>query len=133
VRGVGNLRLAQKRRQREFSASPPKHKPAHHEHEGVDVLAAEGAPIRAMQHGLVIYSDNSITGYGNLVVVLHKDASIALYAHCRSTYVFAGQRVQRGQVIAEVGHTGYAQGAHLHFEYRVNGYAKNPLDLFAPH
>jgi murein DD-endopeptidase MepM/ murein hydrolase activator NlpD len=133
VRGVGNLRIAQKRRQRELSSTPLKHKPAHHEHEGVDVLAAEGAPIRAMQHGLVIYSDNSIGGYGNLVVVLHKDTSIALYAHCRSTYVFAGQRVQRGQVIAEVGHTGYARGSHLHFEYRVNGYARDPLDLFAPH
>src|SRR5262249_39504808 len=52
VRGVGNLRVAQKRRQREFSANPPKRKPARHEHEGVDVLATEGTPIRAMQHGL---------------------------------------------------------------------------------
>ena len=133
VRGVGNLTLAKKRRQREFSANPPKQKPARHEHEGVDVLAPEGALIRSMQHGLVVYSDNSITGYGNLVIVLHKDASIALYAHAKANYVFPGQRVTRGQVIAEVGHTGYARGNHLHFEYRVNGYAKDPMPLFAPH
>lgn len=133
VRGVGNLALAQKRRQREFSANPPKHKPARHEHEGVDVLAPQGALIRAMQHGLVVYSDNTITGYGNLIIVLHKDASIALYAHAKANYVFPGQRVQRGQIIGEVGTTGYARGPHLHFEYRVNGYAKDPMPLFAPH
>jgi murein DD-endopeptidase MepM/ murein hydrolase activator NlpD len=129
--GVGNLAAAERRRQREFSPSykAPARR-SHHDHEGIDIAAPEGSAIRAVQNGLVVYSDNALTGYGNLVIVLHKDGSVALYAHCRSTFVFAGQRVERGQVLGEIGHTGFAQGPHLHFEYRVNGYARDPLEHF---
>jgi murein DD-endopeptidase MepM/ murein hydrolase activator NlpD len=77
-----------------------------------------------------VYSDNGISGYGNLVMVVHPDATVALYGHCRATYVFPGQRVQRGQVIAEVGQTGYANGPHLHLEYRVAGRPRDPSRLF---
>jgi hypothetical protein len=131
VRGVGNLAAARRRRIREFSPSykAPARRP-HHDHEGVDIAAPEGTPIHAVQNGLVVYSDNALTGYGNLVIVLHKDGSVALYAHCRETFVFPGQRVERGQVLGEVGHTGFAQGPHLHFEYRVNGFARDPLEHF---
>jgi murein DD-endopeptidase MepM/ murein hydrolase activator NlpD len=104
----------------------PRRKP----HAGLDLGAAEGTPIRAAQNGLVVYSDNGISGYGNLVMVVHPDASVALYGHCRATYVFAGQRVDRGQVIAEVGQTGYANGPHLHLEYRVAGRPRDPTRLF---
>lgn len=131
VRGVGNLAAAERRRVREFSPNykAPARRP-HHDHEGIDIAAPEGTPIHAVQNGLVVYSDNALTGYGNLVIVLHKDGSVALYAHCRSTFVFPGQRVERGQVVGEVGHTGFAQGPHLHFEYRVNGFAQDPLEHF---
>ena len=132
VRGVGNLAAAERRRVREFSPNykAPTRRPAHHDHEGVDIAAPEGTPIHAVQNGLVVYSDNALTGYGNLVIVLHTDGSVALYAHCRSTFVFPGQRVERGQVVGEVGHTGFAQGPHLHFEYRVDGFARDPLEHF---
>jgi murein DD-endopeptidase MepM/ murein hydrolase activator NlpD len=131
-RGVGNLSGAERRRRAQFSAHPPLHNPKRHEHEGLDIAAPLGAPIRAAQSGLVVYSDNGLTGYGNVLLVVHKDGSVALYAHCSATYVFAGQYVESGQPIAAVGHTGYARGDHLHFEYRVNGFARDPLPLFAP-
>lgn len=99
-------------------------------HEGVDVAAPAGSLIRAANDGLVIYSDDQVRGYGNFVVLLHADGSSTYYAHCRANYVFAGQRVLRGQSIGEVGATGLAQGAHLHFEWRVRGRARSPERRF---
>ena len=134
LRGIGNVRAAEKRRKAQFGGGPKKPGSSRrHAHEGLDIGAKEGAPIRAAQHGLVVYSDNALTGYGNLVIILHADASVTFYGHCRATYVFAGQRVKQGQVIGEVGHTGYARGSHVHFEYRVGGLPRDPTPLFAPH
>ncbi len=100
------------------------------QHNGVDIGATEGSAIRAVNDGLVVYSFNGMSGYGNAVLLLHADGTITLYGHCRATYVFAGQRVRRGQVIAEVGQTGLAHGAHLHFEWRRNGQPLDPLEHF---
>lgn len=99
-------------------------------HRGVDIGAPAGSLIRAVNPGLVLYSFNSMRGYGNAVVLLHSDATVTLYAHCQATYVFAGQRVQRGQVLGEVGHTGLAHGNHLHFEWRRHGRPLNPSRHF---
>lgn len=99
-------------------------------HKGIDVGAPEGALIRAVQSGIVAYADNGVRGYGNLLVTVHPDNSTALYAHCRAVYVFPGQRIERGQVVGEVGKTGIARGAHLHFEYRKAGRLRDPLRLF---
>jgi murein DD-endopeptidase MepM/ murein hydrolase activator NlpD len=99
-------------------------------HKGLDIGAPEGSPIMAAADGLVVYSDNEVSGYGNLLMVVHSDRSVAFYAHCRATYVFAGQTVRKGQIIGEVGQTGLAHGAHLHFELRVNGRPRNPLPRF---
>ncbi len=101
-----------------------------HRHEGVDIGAAPGTPILAANDGLVIYSDNGMRGYGNVVVLVHRDASITLYAHCSAIYVAAGALVTRGQVIAAVGATGLAHGPHLHFEWRVGGLTRDPLRHF---
>jgi murein DD-endopeptidase MepM/ murein hydrolase activator NlpD len=99
-------------------------------HDGVDIGAADGTPIRAAQSGLVAYSDNGVRGYGNLLVLIHPHGAVTSYAHCTATYVFAGQRVERGQVIGEVGHTGIARGPHLHFEYRERGRVRDPWKYF---
>lgn len=101
----------------------------HRRHLGVDIGAPEGTPIVAARGGLVVYSDNEITGYGNVLIVLHEGGMSTLYAHCRQTFVFAGQYVRRGQRIAEVGQTGFAGGPHLHFEYRQRGWPRNPAAL----
>lgn len=102
-----------------------------HRHEGVDIGAAPGTPILAANDGLVIYSDHGMRGYGNVVVLVHRDASITLYAHCSETYVAAGDLVTRAQRIAAVGATGLAHGPHLHFEWRVGGRTRDPLPHFA--
>jgi murein DD-endopeptidase MepM/ murein hydrolase activator NlpD len=96
-------------------------------HKGIDIGAAEGSLIRSVNDGLVIYADNEVRGYGNLMMVLHPDGSVAFYAHARRLYLFAGQEIERGQVLGEVGHTGIAHGDHLHFELRVRGRPRNPL------
>lgn len=101
-------------------------------HKGVDLGAEEGTPIQAARAGLVVYSDNTLRGYGNLVGIVHSDGTSALYAHNLENHVAAGELVQRGQVIGLVGHTGLARGSHLHFELRRGGRATNPVDDFVP-
>jgi murein DD-endopeptidase MepM/ murein hydrolase activator NlpD len=98
----------------------------HRRHDGVDIGGARGESIVAARGGLVVYSDNGITGMGNAVILVHPDGTSSLYAHCRATHVFAGQIVRRGEVIAEVGDTGFANAPHLHFEWRVRGRVRDP-------
>ncbi|MBK8173065.1 MAG: M23 family metallopeptidase [Sandaracinaceae bacterium] len=107
-----------------------RHRRRTHQHAGVDLGADAGTRIRAVNEGLVAYSDNEVTGYGNLILVVHPDRSVTFYAHCRAVYVMAGQLVVRGQVLGEVGDTGYARGTHLHFEWHVEGRARDPLHHF---
>jgi murein DD-endopeptidase MepM/ murein hydrolase activator NlpD len=100
-------------------------------HRGIDVAAAKGTPLFAVNPGIVAYSDNRVRGYGNLLVIVHDDASVSFSAHCRAIYVFSGQKVRRGQVVGEVGDTGLARGAHVHWEYHLRGQAVDPDGLFA--
>lgn len=104
----------------------------HRRHDGIDIGAEEGSPIVAARGGLVVYSDNGITGMGNTVIVLHQDGASTLYAHCRANHVFAGQYVARGELIAEVGETGFANAPHLHFEWRIRGWVRDPGRRFIP-
>ena len=99
---------------------------SHRLHRGVDIGAPEGAPVVAARGGLVAYADNGLTGYGNVVIVLHHGGYSTLYAHLRAAHVFAGQRVTRGQALGEVGMTGFARAPHLHFEWRQRGWARDP-------
>lgn len=103
----------------------------HRAHKGVDIGAPEGTPIVAAEAGLVMYSDNRITGYGNTVLLLHRDGYTTYYAHCARTLVGAGEFVTRGQPIAEVGATGFAWAPHLHFEWRQRGWPRDPARHFA--
>jgi murein DD-endopeptidase MepM/ murein hydrolase activator NlpD len=104
----------------------------HVQHDGVDIGAPEGAAIVAARDALVVYADNGVTGMGNVLILLHRDGASTLYAHCRALHVFAGQQVERGEVIAEVGETGFANAPHLHFEYRLRGWPRDPSRLFIP-
>jgi murein DD-endopeptidase MepM/ murein hydrolase activator NlpD len=99
-------------------------------HDGIDIGAPAGAPIRAVADGLVAYSDNGLRNYGNVMMIIHADGAVSVYAHCRANYVTSGQHVQAGDVIGEVGATGLTRGPHLHFELRRRGRAVDPLPSF---
>lgn len=95
-------------------------------HDGIDIAASEGTPIRAIERGEVIYSDQ-LRGYGKMVIVRHSDGLVSVYAHNETNLVRQGQTVSRGEVIATVGSTGRVTGPHLHFEIRKNNAAQDPL------
>lgn len=95
-------------------------------HAGIDFGAPTGTPIRAADSGTIIYA-GWYGGYGNTVIVDHGGGISTLYAHASALYVSEGQSVQRGQVIAAVGSTGFSTGPHLHFEVRRSGEPVDPL------
>lgn len=101
-----------------------------HMHQGVDIGAHEGSVIVAVADAIVAFSDNRMSGYGNAVLLVHPNGAVSMYAHCVETYVVPGQIVRRGEVIAAVGQTGIAHGAHLHFEYREQGRVVDPYRMF---
>ena len=96
------------------------------QHTGVDIGAATGNPIWASKDGRVIFAGWK-GGYGNTVVMVHGDGSVTtLYAHMSVIHAAPGDRVDQGEVIGEIGSTGFSTGPHLHFEVRVNGEPKDP-------
>jgi lipoprotein NlpD len=99
-------------------------------HDGIDISAPQGTPIKASASGVVVFS-GQMKGYGNLILIRHDSNFFTAYAHNRVNKMKKGQSVSRDQVIAEVGRTGRATGSHLHFEIREGQKARNPL-FFLP-
>jgi murein DD-endopeptidase MepM/ murein hydrolase activator NlpD len=95
-------------------------------HEGIDIGAASGTPIRAAASGTVI-SAGWLGGYGNLIVIDHGGGLATAYAHMSGYAASSGQPVAQGQTVGFVGCTGHCFGSHLHFEVRVNGAPVDPL------
>jgi murein DD-endopeptidase MepM/ murein hydrolase activator NlpD len=100
-------------------------------HEGIDVSAPMGAPIVAPAGG-VVQRVTWETGYGNVLEIDHGDGIVTKYAHCSKVLVRSGQRVKRGQIIANVGSTGLSTGPHVHYEIHVNGKVVDPLTYVLP-
>ena len=96
-------------------------------HQGIDLSAPVGTSIRASHAGKVIYSNHTIKGYGNLIIIRHSEEFVTVYAHNQVNLVEEGSLVERGQIIGRVGQTGNASGPHLHFEIRKNNKALDPL------
>jgi murein DD-endopeptidase MepM/ murein hydrolase activator NlpD len=96
-------------------------------HQGIDISSPVGTPIKASGSGVVVYSGNTIKGYGNLIILRHPGEWVTVYAHNEVNLVEEGMSVEKGQVIAKVGQTGNATGPHLHFEVRRNNRAVDPL------
>ena len=94
-------------------------------HDGLDIAAPTGTPIRAAECGIVSFAGVQ-SGYGNMVCVKHSSRFETCYAHMTRYAVSQGQRVDQGQVIGYVGCTGNCTGPHLHFETRVDGSARDP-------
>jgi murein DD-endopeptidase MepM/ murein hydrolase activator NlpD len=94
-------------------------------HEGIDIAAGYGTPIRAAAAGNVIYA-GWMGGYGNLIIIDHGGGIATAYGP-QSSFAVGGGSVSQGQTIGYVGCTGHCFGSHLHFEVRVNGAAVDPL------
>jgi hypothetical protein len=105
-------------------------------HEGIDIMAPEGSPIHAVAGGTIVQGFQN--QYGGVVVRIQgDDGRFYYYAHLTpgsTDHLRVGQRVQTGQVIGGVGHTGNAQGTpdHLHFQVRENGQWVNPYTFLNP-
>jgi murein DD-endopeptidase MepM/ murein hydrolase activator NlpD len=95
-------------------------------HEGVDIGAGDGTPIRAAASGQVVYA-GWMSGYGNLVAIDHGRGISTAYGHESSIAVGVGQVVSQGQTVGYVGCTGHCFGPHLHFEVRIDGSPVDPL------
>jgi murein DD-endopeptidase MepM/ murein hydrolase activator NlpD len=95
-------------------------------HRGIDLRAPRGTPILAVADGKVKVSSRG-GAYGNRVVINHGGGIETVYAHNLRNLVARGQWVEQGEVIAQVGRSGNATGYHLHFEFRRNGRALNPV------
>ncbi len=96
-------------------------------HSGIDIGGNTGAPVVAAESGTVVMSQ-WYSGYGKCVDISHGEGVITRYAHLSRIEVNVGERVDRGELIGNVGTTGIATGPHLHFEVILNGQARNPLD-----
>lgn len=95
-------------------------------HKGIDIANSIGTPIYAADGGVVTFSGKN-GSFGNLIIINHENGYETYYAHCSKLLVSKGERVYKGQHIANVGNTGRSTGPHLHFEVRKNGTPVNPL------
>lgn len=100
-------------------------------HRGIDYAAAVGTPVMAAGNGTVIESGYSGLN-GNYVVIRHNTTYTTKYLHLNRRAVQRGQRVNQGQIIGTVGATGRVTGAHLHYEFIVNGVHRNPRSVKLP-
>ncbi|MEN8253246.1 MAG: M23 family metallopeptidase [Patescibacteria group bacterium] len=97
-------------------------------HRAIDIANKSGGPILAADSGTVTTASWSGGGYGNHVVIDHGNGFYTLYAHLRVIQVKQGQRVNRGDLLGQMGNTGRSTGTHLHFEIRRGGALDNPLN-----
>ena len=94
--------------------------------DGIDIAVPEGTPIKAAENGVVIYAGNGLKEFGNTVLVRHEDGLVTVYGHASSLEVQRGQKVKRGQEIAQSGMSGSADSPKLHFEVRKNSAPVDP-------
>lgn len=94
--------------------------------DGINIAGKLGDPIKAADSGQVVYAGNELKGYGNLMLIKHKDGWITAYAHNDKLLVKKGAQVARGQKIATMGKTGGVKTPQLHFEVRYKTKVVNP-------
>jgi murein DD-endopeptidase MepM/ murein hydrolase activator NlpD len=99
-------------------------------HQGVDIPAPVGAPVRAAAPGTVVFSGTQ-KGYGQVVMINHAHGYQTVYAHNAQNLVAVGEAVGRAQTVAQVGQTGRATGPHVHFEIRKDGQALDPKTMIS--
>ena len=96
-------------------------------HDGIDIRVPEGTPVKAADAGQVAYISANMRGYGNIIILRHRDGFYTVYAHNKNNLVNPGDTVDKGAVIAMAGATGNAGAAQLHFEVRQGRHTLDPL------
>jgi murein DD-endopeptidase MepM/ murein hydrolase activator NlpD len=102
-------------------------------HTGIDYAAPTGTRVRAAGDGVVEFAGRK-GGYGNAVILRHRGVYSTVYGHLSrfAPGMHRGVRVAQGDIIGYVGSTGWATGPHLHYEFRVDGRARNPRTIAMP-
>jgi Membrane proteins related to metalloendopeptidases len=99
-------------------------------HNGIDFSAPVGTRIYSTGDGVVERVINGNSGYGINIIIDHGYGYKTRYAHLNKSLVKQGQKVKRGELIAEIGNSGKSTGPHLHYEVIKNGKALNPINFF---
>lgn len=102
------------------------------QNDGVNIAATAGDPVHAAGGGVVVYAGNELAGYGELLLIEHDGGWITAYAHNRVLKVKEGDRVSRGQTIAEAGETGSVDTPQVHFEVRNGVSPVDPMQYLPP-
>nr|MBL8456460.1 peptidoglycan DD-metalloendopeptidase family protein [Zoogloeaceae bacterium] len=102
-------------------------------HNGTDFAAPTGTPVMASSDGRVDFVGDQ-RGYGKTVIIDHRENYSTLYAHMNgfAKSITKGQRIRQGDVIGYVGATGWATGPHLHYEIRISGVPRDPMQIALP-
>ena len=102
-------------------------------HNGIDLAAPSGTPIRATGNGRIASIGNQ-AGFGNMVKLTHNQGYTSIYGHMLrfQTGLVKGMFVKRGQIIGYVGQSGLANGPHCHYEFHVNNSPKDPATVKLP-
>jgi murein DD-endopeptidase MepM/ murein hydrolase activator NlpD len=95
--------------------------------DGINIAAPEGASVVAADNGVVAYAGNELRGFGNLLLIRHADGWVTAYAHNEKLLVKRGEKVKRGQTVAQIGRTGNVSAPQLHFEIRRGTDPVDPL------
>jgi lipoprotein NlpD len=95
---------------------------------GIDIAGKKGQSVKATERGKVVYAGQGLIGFGKVLIIRHNEVFLSAYANASRLLVNEGQRVEKGQHIAEVGNVGIKRTS-LHFEIRKNGKPVNPLKL----
>jgi murein DD-endopeptidase MepM/ murein hydrolase activator NlpD len=99
-------------------------------HLAVDISGARGSNVLAAAPGIVGYVGNEMSGYGNLLIIVHAGGRATFYGHNDRILVLPGERVAQGQPVAVLGSTGNSEGPHVHFELVYQGRNCDPEPLF---
>lgn len=95
--------------------------------DGINIAVRKGTPVKSTAAGKVVYVGNALKGYGNLIIVKHKNNYLSAYAHNDEVYVTKNQSVKQAEVISTTGKTGNISDAQLYFGLRKGKKALNPI------
>jgi len=96
------------------------------DNDGINISAPKGSPVKAAEFGSVVYAGNGMKGFGNLVLIKHKNGWVTAYAHMARLTVKKNDSVKKGDMIGTVGSTGSVSSPQLHFESRRDGVPVDP-------